>query len=384
MYSTIKNITFHIYIILSQQQSIMQRIKKLKEINLQKNDNNYDDSEELKELDSWDPMAEFYYSSANTIALDHQDPVAFHLGKNLPLDSKIGNVTICEHYARRGKCADGEYCDRLHVSPINRDRIIEIQSKFNYAKNRVLLNVAYLSPQNYVADKNKLLICVITNFRSPNLFHMVVPYDTLDCGVIDDFEHLNFHISHIKTKSDSTRQLKKITRLLQEMFGRTYRIDNVNDPILPSQVVACKYEDRFRRAIVMQSPDRLLNIFDNDYDSIENTHYKLFLMDLGISGWFEREAIYDIKAQCLTDPPLAVTCKLGLKPANGSKEWSREAIDYLKTLVLNNGQYLLCRFTKEHVDLDSFIDGYEVDLLDLKTRKNYGDMLIEKGYASRY
>lgn len=332
-------------------------------------------------LDNWDPMMETYLLPENTIAIDNSNPVTFFTGKSLPLDAKLGNHTICDHYMKFGKCADGKYCDRLHIPDAKRQQIIQIQNQVQEGKTRNRLNYTYLSPQLYEPHPDKLFMVTVSNVKSPSCFHFVVPFENYDLSLVDESE-VEFFKNHALSKSDISRKLQKCSDMLEDMFGMTYRCDNINEPLQPAQVVACKEPDgRFRRALVISLPD----ILQDNYES-KISYYKLYLLDIGVEAFYTRESIYDIKAHCLSDPPMAVPSTLGLEPAypEGPNGWPKDAIEYFKMLVLgDNNQYLLCKIMEDRLDLDSPIEGYRVELFDLNTRQNIADRMISNGFANK-
>lgn len=322
-----------------------------------------------EDLDSWDPMGEAYYGEENSLAEHHPN---FILNKQLPpISPRIGNnTTICDHYAKYGKCADGQFCDRLHIDPKKRNIIWHLQQHMDENKTRTCLTIDYLSPQPYMPDPNIMLMVTITRSTSPWSFYFVAPYETVDFRMTQP-EDFKFHIEHVKTKSEIKRKIETIGAQLQEMFGKVYRHDNVHDPIYLSQIVACKTESgSFARAMVLEVPEKV--------DGVILDKYKLFLLDYGKEVEVLREFIYDIKAQCLSEPPLAIHCRLPIKPKVDAKQWSEEVIEDFRFIVQQD-EYLLCKILED----DTAESQYVVDLFNIDSRRSLSEFMLENGLADK-
>lgn len=324
--------------------------------------------EDLDEWDRWDPLAEDYHSAKNTLALDvDRDPISTITGQVRPISSRIGTVTICDHYAKYGNCIDGEYCERIHISPKQRDKIWTLQNKFELNKNRVCLNYTDLSLTDLRPDPSALLLASVTNARSPSLFYFVAPYESMNIAQYTERE-LEFLIERVSSASSVRSKLRSCHEQLASLFNHSYRIDNLQDDIYLSQIVACKLQDNtFRRAMVLDVPNLSIDAFN----------YKLLLIDVGIEVELPRESIYDIKAHCLSEPPMAIGCRLNVKPV-GDSEWSQEALEMFE-IEARGEKFWLCKVLN-HLKHD---DIFTVDLYHPKTRASLTERLVESGVAER-
>lgn len=324
--------------------------------------------EDVSAIDDWDPLAEDYNSTKNTLTLDEdRDPMSLVDGRVRPISSKIGNVHICEHYARYGNCADGHYCDRLHISPRSREKIWAIQNTCELNKNRVCMNYTYLSPIELKPDPSVLLLVSVTNAASPNNFYFIAPYESMNFSQHTE-EDLKFFIDRVANTSSVKVKLQKCHEQLAALFDHPYRIDNVNDEIYLSQIVACKLKDgRFRRAMVVDVPDY----------STDKFNYKLQLIDIGIEVELPRESLYDIKAQCLSEPPTAVNSRLDIMPAEGFA-WPKEALETFE-LEARGEKYWLCKI----INYMKYDNVFTVDLYHPKTRFSLTERFIKSGMAKR-
>lgn len=328
------------------------------------------DEDSNEEWDLWDPKRDDYESSLNSLALGGiNDPMSFLTGKrDVVSSSRFGNLTVCEHYLRYGRCADGDNCSRLHVEPHVRQKLLSLQSHFERNKDRVCVNYTYLSPENFQVDENVLLLVSVTNPKRPNDFYFVSPYESLDVSKHSE-ESLDFMLDSLKTNSAFKRNLDNTHHQLEALFDHDYRVDNVNEEIYVSQIVACKLKNGFfRRAMVLSAPR----------SSYEDSDYKLLLIDTGAEVELPRESIYDIKARNLSDPPMALKARLNLKPSDKQCDWSTEALELFSTIMKEN-QYLFCKIL-EYSDIDQ---AYTVDLFDRKKRESLTDKLVENRLAER-
>jgi len=326
-------------------------------------------NETKEDWDSWDPMAEDYSSSRNTLSLDpDKDPLTTITGKVRPISSKIGNVTICDHYAKYGECADGDYCDRIHVDPRARDKIWTLQNTYETNKNRACMNFTYLSPQEFTPDPEALLLVSVTSAKSPVNFYFVAPYELMNFKQYSS-DDLEFYIDRVQQTSTAKTKLQKCHEQLALLFEHSYRIDNLNDEIYLSQIVACKLKDgRYRRAMVIDTP----NLFEDKFN------YTLLLLDVGTEVELPRELIYDIKAYCLSEPPMAVNCRLAVKPPNGETRWSQEAMNFFEEKARGK-KYLLCKIL-DYIKYDRI---YTVDLYHPIFRRSLTESMINKGLAEK-
>lgn len=324
--------------------------------------------QDMKEWDNWDPLAEDYKSPKNTLALNtDKDPVSTITGLVRPVSSRIGTVTICDHYAKYGNCVDGEYCDRIHISPKSREKIWSLQNNCELNKNRVCMNYTYLSPVELKPDPSVLLLASVTNAGSPNMFYFVAPYEAMNFSQYTTDE-LDFFIERVSRTSSVKSKLQKCHDQLASLFDHPYRIDNVNDDIYLSQIVACKLKDnRYRRAMVIEVPDIFMDKFN----------YKLHLIDIGIEVELPRESIYDIKAHCLSEPPMAINCRLDIRPVDESG-WSEEALEMFE-IEARGEKFWLCKI----IDYLEYDNMFTVDLYHPKTRLSLTERLIESGVAVR-
>lgn len=317
-----------------------------------------------RELDAWDPMGEDYRSPRNTLALNPQDTLSVLIGKALPIDAKLGKTTLCEHFAKHGTCADGFYCTHKHVTPSQRERIWNLQNVYDLNRAATCLNYTYLTTQSIKPDPDKLLLVSVTNASRPNNFYLIAPYDTVDFSNLTEKE-MDFYVSNVTKNSSIKTKLYKVSNQLASLLDKPYRLDNMNETVYLSQVVACKLKDgSFRRAMVTGLPD----------DAMDDFNYKLLLLDVGCEIELPRELIYDIRASCFSEPPMALNCRLNLKPANGQTTWSEE-IPRSFLEKARRDQYLLCKIIN-FIEYDRI---YTVELLHLKSRKSLTEVLLRSG-----
>lgn len=317
--------------------------------------------------DLWDPLAEDFASPANTLALDTSNPIAAITGRNPAETTKIGGVLICDHYSKYGTCADGDYCDRVHIEASQRYKILALQETYERNKNRTCLTFSYLSPQTIKPDPESLLLVSVTDATCANNFYLIAPYESLDFANKSQ-EDVQFYISRVHDTSAVKVKLERIHEQLSNLFDHNYRIDNVNERIYLSQIVACKLNDgHFRRAMVIGSPDF----------SYDEYNYKLLLLDVGTQVELPREKIYDIKATLLSEPPLALNCRLDLKPATG-QQWSAEALEYFNNFTRDT-RFLYCQIL-DYIEKDSI---FTVDLMKLDSRESIMTSMIEQGFAEK-
>lgn len=319
--------------------------------------------------DTWDPMKYDYESKFNTLTLNPQeDPFCYVTGKVKPIPSKIGHVTICDHYARHGTCADGQFCDRVHIEPSARERIWAIENKCELNKDRMCLTFKHLSPNEIEPSDDSLYLVSVTNFKKPNDFYMIAPYNDLNFKNFEQHD-IDFYINNVKTKSNAKMKLAKIHQDLKGIFDHKYRVDNCSEDLYVSQIVACKMDGIFRRAMVVKVADL----------AFEELYYRLQLLDIGVEVQLPREDIYDIKAECLSEPPMALNARLHLKPPNGELNWSKESIDFVEDLI-TKPRFLLCKITS-YSEMDRI---FTVDLFDCKDKKiDYTDLIIDDMYAEK-
>lgn len=328
----------------------------------------HEEEDDISEFDSWDPLTEDFKSPKNTLALNvDDDPLAQITGRVRPVSSKIGHVSICDHYARYGNCMDGQYCEKIHISPASRDKIWALQNNTELNKNRLCINFTHLSPIELQPDPKVLLLASVTNASSPNLFYFVPPYESMNFSPYND-EDLEFYIERAPRNSSVKAKLQLCHEQLESLFEHSYRIDNLNDDIFLSQVVACKLKDKsYRRAMVLDVPDF----------SMDKFNYRLHLIDVGIEVELPRESIFDIKATCLSEPPMAVPSRLNIKPI-GNSNWSQEALDMFE-LEARGERFWLCKIIN-HLVYDNI---FTVDLYHPKTRSSLTERLIEAGLAEK-
>lgn len=321
---------------------------------------------ELEDLDAWDPMGEDYRSGLNSLALNpDRNPLSNMVGKMLPIEPKVGGTLLCEHFSKFGTCVDGQYCARRHVEPELREVIFNIQNCYELDRvTKTCLNYTYLSPQMFKPDPEKLLLVSVTNAKSPNNFYLIPPYETLDFSKLTE-EEIKFYIENVTKNSAVKTKLLKIHQHLSGLFEKPYRIDNVNDNLYLSQIVACKLNDGiFRRAQVIELAD----------DSIDKFYYKLLLLDIGNEIELPREKIYDIRAVCLSEPPMALNCRLNIKPSNNQLNWSDDILDLFLRRARSH-MFLLCKIVN-FIQCDRI---YTVELLHLTTRKSLTEVLLKTG-----
>lgn len=321
-----------------------------------------------EDFDKWDPMKEAYNSSLNTLAINlDKDPEAEITGRVAPNVSQMGRTILCEHYLKHGECVDEKFCSRLHVDPRVRSRIWSLQNQFENNKDRTCINYTYLAPYDFEPDPERLLLVYVTGIFSPNNFYFIAPYNKKGFEK-DNQEELDFFIQRVLRSSEAKTKLENIHKELAALFDHTYRIDNVNDKIYLSQIVACKLKDgHFRRAMVTKEP--ILH---------DEVNYKLLLLDVGVEVEVPRELIYDIKAYCLNDPPLAVNCRLDLVPANNQCTWSEKALEMFKTQA-GGERFWLCKIIN-HIEQEGI---FTVELYNFKTREALSELMIESGLAQK-
>lgn len=321
----------------------------------------------FSDWDSWDPMSEDYHSVRNTLALNpDKDPECVITGQTMPTSAGFGKISICSHYEKYGTCADGKYCDRAHVKASNRERVLALQRHYETNKGRTCLTGHDLSPIELEVDPKLTLLVVVTSTKWPNSFYVVAPYDNLNFSnyTRDD---IKFYIERINQSSSVKTKLDKSHEQLSAIYDHNYRVDNINDNIYVSQIVACKLKDgRFHRALVTEKND----------DFEDKFNYKLFLIDIGVEVELPRESIFDIRAHSLINPPMAIHCKLNVKPSRNELKWSGQALEYFET-HLGDKRHWLCKLI-DHVKEDSI---FVVDLFDIESRKSFTDRLVQTGLA---
>lgn len=316
--------------------------------------------------DSWDPMGDDIRSSKNTLALDpNNDPMCQITGQRRTISEKIGHVTICEHFARYGECADGQYCNRAHVDPYLKEKLWAVQNQCELNKNRLCLTYTYLSPIELQPDPEKLVLVSLTNNQRVNDFYMIVPYENLDLSRFSP-DDIKFYVDNVTSKSIVKTKLLKIHQDLKSLFDHQYRLDNINDEIYLSQIVACKTDDGYyRRAMVIKTPK-----------STGSSLYHLLLIDLGIEVQLPREGLFDIKAQYLSEPPIAVNCRLPLKPTKNQVELSDELMFYFE-IWTETCQFFLGKIIS-YSEMDRI---FTVDIIHCDSRKSLVDDIVQRGLA---
>lgn len=324
-----------------------------------------EEEDTLEQWDLWDPMSEDYYSAKNTITLNpDKDPECTVTGEMMT--TKLLGKDVCEHFIKYGTCADGQYCDRLHATPKARDQLLSLAKNYELNKGRTCLTYSYLSPIDLQPDRQKLLLVSVAYVRSPGDFILIFPYEQMDFSNFND-QDTEFYLDRVHQTSPYKTKLQKCHEQLAALFDHDYRLDNVDDDIYVSQIVACKLEDgRFCRAMVVETDDLLNEKFD----------YKLFLIDIGIVVERPRELIYDIRATCLSEPPMAVNARLNLKPADGKVKWPEEVLQKFREKLINK-KYLLCKVQDFYAHDRTFV----VDLFDVSTRTSFTDTMIKCGLA---
>ena len=322
-------------------------------------------SEEQIDWDSWDPMSEDYHSAKNTLSLNpDSEPECELTGKMMSL--KVAGKEVCDHFIRYGSCADGKFCDRIHVTPQARDKLWSIAETYDLNKTRTCLTYNYLSPIELEANRHTLLLVSIAQIKSPSEFVFVAPYEQMDFSKFNEDE-VDFYLKHVYQTSPYKTKLQKCHDQLAALFDHDYRLDDLNEDIFLSQIVACKLENgRFCRAMVIELDDYLNDKFD----------YQLYLIDIGITVYRPREQIYDIRASCLSEPPLAVAGRLDLRPANGDVSWPSDVLGKFQE-KLKSKKFLLCK-VMDYITQDRI---YTVDLMDLKSRISFTDKMIESKFA---
>uniref|UniRef100_A0A6G1SIC8 C3H1-type domain-containing protein n=1 Tax=Aceria tosichella TaxID=561515 RepID=A0A6G1SIC8_9ACAR len=327
------------------------------------------DEDELEMFDRWDPMAEDFHSSENTLTLDpDKDPECVVTGKMVEDCIMIGKHRVCEFYLKHGTCADGNYCNRLHVHPSARDKIHELQreSEMNTSKTRMISS--YLSPIELQPNDQVLLLVSITMITSPTRFYFVAPYEQMNFAGFNDAE-VNFYIGRVQHSSSIKTKLQKCHEQLASLFDHNYRVDSLKDALCIGQMVACKLDDgRFCRATILDNRDK---------DEVE-CYYKLFLIDIGIEVSLTRDAIYEIRASCLSEPPMAILGRLGLKPANGELRWSREASALFEKFTTKN-KYMLCKVISHWAQDDIFT----IDLISINDHTSITELMLARNLAER-
>lgn len=326
------------------------------------------ESEEL--WDEWNPMMDDFSSSRNTLSLNpDKDPLSIITGKPIASSSRIGQVKICNHYAKYGNCMDGVYCSRLHVEPVAQDKLRWLQETCERNRNRICLNYTYLSPIELEASEKHRLLVTVTNPMKPNNFYLVAPYFSYDLSNHAD-EDIKFYIDNINTNSLYKIKLEKAHQQLQILFDHHYRVDNVNDDIYRSQIVACRLKDnQFRRAMVLQAPDLAFDEFN----------YKLLLLDIGTEIECPRECIYDIKAECLSEPPMAINARLDVKPPKNSIEWPPETISFYHDYI-SQRKHLFCKLI-QYLEADRM---FRVDIYDIESKESLTELLLRNGLAEKF
>lgn len=321
--------------------------------------------EEEIDWDSWDPMGDDLRSTSNNLTLDpNRDPMCQITGQRRTIAEKIGDVTICDHFSRYGECADGEYCDRLHVDPYQKEKIWAMQNQCELNKNRLCINYTYLSPIEIEPNPEKLFLVSVTSKERVNDFYMIMLYESLDFTRFSSSD-IKFYIDNVKSKSIVKTKLTKIHQELKSIFDHEYRIDNPNDKVYLSQIVACKTENGcFRRAMVIKTPE------------LTGGLYRLLLIDIGKYVDLPREGIYDIKAQYLSEPPIAINCRLPLKPTCDQVELSDELMLYFQ-LWTEKSQFFLCKMIS-YSEMDRI---FTVDLIQYESRKSLVDEIVQRGFA---
>lgn len=325
---------------------------------------------DLAEFDHWNPMLDDYTSAKNSLLLNPSgDPLTTITGKIQPIRSRIGNVTICERFATYGECSDGRFCQRIHIDPEAREKLWAVQNTYESNKGRTCVNFTYLSPLDLKPDPKSLLLVAMANISSPSNFYVVAPFENLNFAHLSQAD-IDFYVDRIQQTSSVKKKIEQFHEQMAEIFGHSYRVDNLNDEIYLSQIVACKLKDgHFRRAMVVGLPDL------GDYADI---NYRLFLIDLGVEVELPREFIYDIKANILSEPPLALNCRLDIKPAGGALNWSSGALAQFRSLT-NRNRFSLCRVI-DHIKADRILT---VDLLDVITRASFTEQMISSGLADK-
>lgn len=329
----------------------------------------HESNDDCKILDAWDPMAEDFRSVKNTLVLDpDKEPECVVTGRMMEDVLTVGKYKVCDYYLKYGSCADGIYCDRLHVDPKSRSKISNLQMAYNSSKDRTCLNYEYLSPQELEPSQTTTLLVSVTLAKAPNNFYFIAPYEKMN---FSDFNHdeIDFYIERIQQSSTFKTKLHKCHEQLAYLFNHNYRRDNVDDLIYKGQIVACKLKDGFFcRAEVIEEENFAKDIF----------LFKLFLLDVGIEVELPRESIYDIKARSMTAPPMTINGRLHLKPAAGTLNWSQDALDFFCNYCKGD-KYVLCKI----LNFEERERMYTVDLYDLKDRSSLTSAMISRKLAEK-
>lgn len=320
------------------------------------------------DLDKWDPMREDYCEPTNSIKRDQEHPLAAMVSKayDSSKPSALGDVQICEHFARYGNCCDGKFCSRLHVKPEVRSKLATIHDTYQRNKDKTLLTHEFLSPIELKPDHNTMILISLSNVKSPFNFHFVAPYESKNFTDLND-EERDFYINNVQSKSNCIIKLKRIHSQLDALFNHDYFTENIDDVITTAQIVACKIKDgRFFRALVIRV----------DWEEDE---YHVFLIDVGAEMIVNRLQIYSITANMLSEPPMALHGKIALiRPKPEGSFWSQEALDWFKTRVRDTRYF----FAKIHaIDAD---DHVAVELFDINTRRSLNDELVSENYAIKF
>lgn len=323
-----------------------------------------------KSWDTWDPMGEHFYSESNTLSLDpEKDPMCQVADGRLRAGSrgKIGNIKLCEHYLKYGECADGQYCDRAHVSPKSRDKIESLEQEYEQNVGRIIMGESFLSPVDIKEGTNVLHLITITRVKSPVDFSFVMPYGNLDCSKFAE-EDLQFYIEH-EDRSPAKKKLREFHNQMSYLYDQKFRPDDMRSDLYLNQIVACRLPNGiFRRAEVIKRADW----------SQDEFLYKLRLIDIGTEVEIHRHQIYDMMAKFLSEPPLCVQARLDLTPIDGGY-WSSKAINSFITETRGE-DFMLCKVLKFQPIDQLFV----VDLMNLRTRKSIGVRLIEMNLAAPY
>jgi hypothetical protein len=327
------------------------------------------DLDELEMLDRWDPMAEDYHSSENTLTLNpDKQPECVVTGKMIEDSIMLGKHKVCEFYLKHGTCADGNYCSRLHIHPSARDKIYELKRDYELNTSRTRMVSNYLSPVEIEPSEQRLLLVSVTMMTSPTRFYFVAPYEQMNFAGFNR-DDINFYIGRVQHSSCVKTKLQKCHEHLAYLFDHNYRIDNPKEPLCIGQMVACKLDDgRFCRATILDNRNK------DDFEC----YYRLFLIDVGIEVDLTRDSIYEIRASCLSEPPMAVLGRLGLKPANCALNWSPEAMSLFEDFITKN-KHMLCKVISHWAQDDLFT----VDLIDIEDRTSITDLLLARNLAER-
>lgn len=334
------------------------------------NNANFSSQNEIAMLERWDPMGEHFYSTHNTTALDpDKEPECLVTGRMMNEVLKVGKHPVCNHFLKYGTCADDTYCDRLHIDPSARSGIHSLQRDYEMNTGKTRLVSSFLSPIELTPNVDVLILVSITMIKSPCMFYFVAPYEQMNfAGHLKD--EIDFYIGRVKNSSIIKTKLQKCHEQLACLFDHNYRVDNPKSIICNCQIVACKLDDgRFCRAMVVDN-----RIDDDQFERL----YTLFLIDVGIEVKLPRESLYEIRASCLTEPPMAIMARLDVKPAGGELNWHPETLSTFKKLATGE-KYLFCR-VKSYWKQD---DIFTVDLLRIDDRTSVTEVLLRNGLAER-